>query len=113
MIITRPGEALTRYTVAIGQMLQSALLIHILGGRIESHFHIFVSLAFLSLYRDWKVLIPATLFIAGDHFVRGIYFPQSVYGAGSASVWRTVEHLGWVIFEDVVLVTACIRSERE
>src|SRR6185503_2395961 len=27
--------------------------------------------------------------------------------------WRTVEHAGWVIFEDVVLVWACFVSRRE
>jgi len=40
--------------------LTSALLIHLSGGRIETHFHIFGSLAFLSFYRDWRVLITAT-----------------------------------------------------
>ena len=113
MVLRHPGETLTRHMVAVGQMIQSALLIDLLGGRIETHFHVFVSLAFLSLYRDWKVLIPATLVVAGDHLLRGIYFPQSVYGVASASIWRTFEHAGWVIFEDIVLVTACIRSERE
>src|SRR5439155_25966755 len=37
----RPGAALTRHTIAVSQMLSSALLIHISGGRIETHFHVF------------------------------------------------------------------------
>ena len=32
----------------------SALLIHLSGGRIETHFHIFGSLAFLAFYRDCR-----------------------------------------------------------
>ena len=40
-------------------MLTSALLIHLTGGRIETHFHVFGSLAFLAFYRDWRVLVPA------------------------------------------------------
>jgi len=35
----------------------SALLIHLSGGRIETHFHVFGSLAFLAFYLDWPVLI--------------------------------------------------------
>src|ERR1700722_3820100 len=51
----RPGEAKTRHIMAIGQMLVSALLIHFTGGRIETHFHVFGSLALLALYRDARV----------------------------------------------------------
>ena len=42
-------------------MLMGALLIHLTVGRIETHFHVFVSLAILAFYRDWRVLIPATI----------------------------------------------------
>src|SRR5581483_10465979 len=41
-----PGRASTRHVIAAGQMLVSALLIHLSGGRIETHFHVFGSLAF-------------------------------------------------------------------
>ncbi len=34
----------TRYSIAVCQMLWSALLIHITSGRIETHFHVFGSL---------------------------------------------------------------------
>ena len=37
----RPGRASTRHLIAVGQMLTSALLIHLTGGRIETHFHVF------------------------------------------------------------------------
>ncbi len=113
LAITRPGRPMTRYTIAIGQMLTSALLIHLTGGRIETHFHIFGSLAFLAFYRDWRVLIPATLVVAGDHLIRGIFWPESVYGVSAASYWRFLEHAGWVVFEDIVLVFSCLRGTRE
>jgi len=113
LALTQTGKAFTRHVVAVGQMLMSALLIHLTGGRIETHFHVFGSLAFLSFYRDWKVLIPATLVVALDHFIRGVYWPQSVFGVLTASPWRWVEHAGWVIFEDIFLVMASLRSVRE
>ena len=98
-----PGHAVTRHVIAGSEMLASALLIHLSGGRIETHFHIFGSLAFLAFYRDWRVLGTATLVTAADHLLRGIYYPQSIFGSASVGYLRWVEHTGWVLFEDVFL----------
>jgi two-component system sensor histidine kinase/response regulator len=106
----RPGRPSTRYVIAVAQMLMGALLIHLTGGRIETHFHVFGSLAFLAFYRDWRVLIPATVVVALDHLLRGIFWPQSVYGVFIASQWRWLEHAAWVLFEDVFLIMACHRG---
>ena len=111
--LLRPGVPSTRYIIAIAQMLMGALLIHLTGGRIETHFHVFGSLAFLAFYRDWRVLIPATIVVALDHMLRGIFWPQSVYGVLVASQWRWLEHAAWVLFEDVFLFVACRRSIAE
>ncbi len=113
LALTRPGDAFTRHVVAVGQMLMSGLLIQISGGRLETHFHIFGSLAFLAFYRDWKIFIPATVVVALDHFARGIFWPLSVYGVPIASQWRSLEHAGWVLFTDVFLVDSCRSSVRE
>jgi len=113
LTLTRPTAESTRYAVAIAQMLWSALLIHLSGGRIETHFHIFASLAFLAFYRDWRILIPATLVIAGDHLLRGLWWPESVYGVANGEWWRFLEHAFWVVCEDVVLVLACLQGVRE
>ena len=111
--ITMPGRLLTRYTLAVAQMLTSALLIHLTGGRIETHFHVFGSLAFLALYRDWRVLVSAAGVIIADHVFRSVFWPQSVFGVVDVSVWRSLEHSGWVLFEAVVLAGACRRSRQE
>ena len=39
-----------------------------------------------------------------DHLLRGIFWPQSVYGVLAAPVWRSLEHAGWVIFEVSFLI---------
>lgn len=106
MAMVCPGKILTRHVIAMGQMLTSALLIHLTGGRIETHFHVFGSLAFLAFYRDWKVLLTATVVVALDHFLRGVFWPQSVFGVLAASHWRWLEHAAWVLFEDVFLFLA-------
>ena len=108
-----PGSVATRNVIAVAQMLMSALLIALTGGRIETHFHVFGSLVVLSFYRDWRVLVPATVVVGLDHFLRGVYLPYSVYGVLSASPWRSLEHAGWVVFENVFLVISCFRSIRE
>ncbi|MFA9477571.1 putative bifunctional diguanylate cyclase/phosphodiesterase [Phycisphaerales bacterium AB-hyl4] len=113
LIIFRRGEPVTRYTIAIAQMLYSALLIHLMGGRIETHFHVFGSLAFLAFYRDWRVLVPATIVVSFEHLVRGIYWPESVFGVLSSTPWRALEHAMWVIFIDFFLVISCIQGDRE
>ncbi|HUS11555.1 MAG TPA: hypothetical protein VMZ30_13900, partial [Pyrinomonadaceae bacterium] len=113
LALARPGRTSTRFIIAIAQMLMSGLLIHLAGGRIETHFHVFGSLAFLSFYRDWRVLVPATLVVAADHFLRGIFWPQSVFGVLAVSQWRWLEHAGWVLFEDTFLYIAIKRSVRE
>ncbi|BBM82388.1 hybrid sensor histidine kinase/response regulator [Candidatus Uabimicrobium amorphum] len=107
------GKAITRHIIGISQVLISALIIHLTGGRIESHFHVFGSLAFLAFYRDWKVLVSASAVVALDHFIRGVYFPQSVFGIITASNWRWVEHTAWVVFEDIFLIYSCVRSCKE
>jgi hypothetical protein len=109
----KPGSTITRHVIAASQMLSSALLIHLTGGRIETHFHVFGSLAFLAFYLDWKVIITATVVIASDHFARGIFWPESVYGVANPEWWRFLEHAGWVAFEDIFLIWGCIFGSRE
>lgn len=113
MVTRHPGTTGSMHAVGISQMLWSALLIHIMGGRIETHFHVFGSLAFLAFYRDWKVLISASAVIAADHFLRGVFWPQSVFGVLAPGNWRWLEHAGWVVFEDIVLIMACRKNSGE
>ncbi|HEX8077684.1 MAG TPA: PAS domain S-box protein, partial [Chthoniobacterales bacterium] len=113
MTRTWPGALMTRHVIAVAQMLMSALLIAVTGGRIETHFHVFGSLVILSFYRDWRVLVPATVVVALDHFLRGLFLPYTVYGVLTSSPWRSMEHAGWVVFENVFLVISCLRSIRE
>ena len=107
LAILKPGHVLTRYVIAVSQMLSGALLIHLTGGRIETHFHVFGSLAFLAFYRDWRLLLTASAVVVVDHVARGIFWPQSIFGTLFVENWRWLEHAGWVVFEDVFLIWAC------
>jgi PAS domain S-box-containing protein len=105
--LRRAGNPGTRQAIGIAQMLMSALLIHLTGGRIETHFHVFGSLAFLAFYRDVRVLVVATVVVYIDHLLRGIFWPESVYGVlvatASGALLRALEHAFWVLFELVFL----------
>jgi hypothetical protein len=109
----RPGWVVTRHVVAAAQVLWSALFIHLTGGRIETHFHVFVSLGILAFYRDWRVLVTATVFVAADHGLRGLVWPESVYGIANPEWWRLLEHVFWVAFSVATLSMSCLRALRE
>lgn len=115
LAVRMPGRQLTRHVVAVAQMCMGALLIHLTGGRIETHFHVFGSLAFLAFYLDEKVLITATVVVVLDHSIRGFVWPQSVYGTIADSQLRFLEHAAWVVFEIaglLITVRAAIADKR-
>ena len=113
LAIRFPGHVVTRNVICVAQILFSGLLIHVTGGRIETHFHVFGSLAFISIYRDWRVLVPATIITSIDHIARGYFWPESIYGVGVVQPWLWFEHAGWVIFEDIFLIISCHYSVKE
>jgi hypothetical protein len=86
---------------------------HSLDGRPGGDSLSYLWLAGLATYRDWRVFIPATLVVAADHLFRGIYWPQSVFGVLTANYSRWIEHAGWVVFENIILVRLCLQSVQE
>ncbi|MBV8901632.1 MAG: hypothetical protein JOY92_16150 [Verrucomicrobia bacterium] len=115
MVLIRffPGSWFTRHVVAMAQMLFGALLIQATGGRIETHFHVFGSLAFLAFYRDPWVLITATLTVGLDHGLRSMFWPESVFGVATGSFYRVLEHVCWVLFENIFLFWSIALSRGE
>ena len=72
---TAPEASITKHVSAIAVMIFAALHIHQTNGMIEVHFEIFILLAFLIAFRDWRVFISATLVVAVHHL--SFYFMQS------------------------------------
>jgi len=105
------GTALSRHFFSFIVMSFSSLLIFVQLGRIEMHFHVFVTLGFLLIYKDWKVFVTATLAIALQHGVFNIlqdnnvnFFgvPLKVFSYGHG--WDIVLlHAIFVIFETATL----------
>jgi PAS domain S-box-containing protein len=90
----------------------SVILISVQYGRIEMHFHVFASLPFLILYRDWRIIPPAALLIAVHHAafnycqsnnIEFLGFPLIAFNYGSG--WDIVIlHAIFVVFESSVLI---------
>ena len=112
----RPGEAVTRFAVAIGFMTFSALFIHQSHGVIELHFHIFASLAFLLAYRDWRVPVAAGGYIAvhhiAFHLLQHAGAPVWVMNHHGGFVWVLV-HAAFVIFEVAILIFLALQMAAE
>ncbi len=109
----RPGALSTRLVISASQALFCGLLVHLAGGRVETHFYFFCSLILLAAYRDWRVLVPFTIVVALDHFVRGVWWPQSAFGIATASPYRWLEHAFWLVVADVFLLISIRMSVSE
>ena len=116
LALTQPGTVLTRHLMAIAQMLYGGLLIHLTGGRIETHFHVFGSLAFLTFCHVTSrgLVIWVRIIVAADHLVGGVFVAcvnlwlRRIPGR----IWQsTVGTVGiGFIFEDFFLVPSCIKK---
>jgi PAS domain S-box-containing protein len=115
--LARPGRPVTRHVIAAGQMLTRPLLAHLAGGQadaqFEAYFLLFGSLAFLAFYRDWRVLLTASAVAVGENLIRGLLWPEAVYGTAAGAGWRWAGHAGWVAFVAAFLVYGTLQSARE
>lgn len=108
-----PGQKITRFVVAVAQMCFSILLIFLTGGRTETHFHIFISLAALAFYKDISTLWVASVVIIMDRLVRGLLLPLSIYGQNLKMEWWWLELAGWVVIEVLILILGIHRIREE
>ncbi|WP_241758961.1 sensor histidine kinase [Pyxidicoccus parkwayensis] len=109
----RPGSVLSRQGMAVAQMLWSALLIHLTGGRLDTHFHVFASLALLAFYRDAWVLLSASVTTLLDPVARSFGWPPPVHGAMDPEWWRVLEQAVWLLVMNAVFLAACHLFQRE
>ena len=106
------GQSISRIMIAILIMGFPIIMIQQHLGRIEMHFHIFVVLAFMSLYKDILPIIAATLTIAVHHLIF-TYLQLSDASIGATKVivfnyacgWDIAFlHASFVIIEAAVLI---------
>ncbi|WP_292438912.1 methyl-accepting chemotaxis protein [Methylophaga sp.] len=118
---TMPGTLLSRSVMTVSLMLMSMILIMQQFGRLEMHFHIFVALAFVIIWRDYRMVLLAASLIAAHH---AIAVPLQTGGAqlgnmpfmvyGQSCNWETFFiHAAFVIIEAGVLMYFCLRMYRQ
>jgi methyl-accepting chemotaxis protein len=67
VVLAAPGTLMSRLVLACMTMAMVALHIQLSHGMIEFHFGVFVTLALLLVYRDWRPIVAAALTIAVHH----------------------------------------------
>ena len=112
-----PYSALSRHAMAIGVQLLTALHIHQSFGLIEVHFEIFVLLAFLSYFRDWKVIATGTAGVAVHHisffFLQAGGAPLFIFEEGHISFSILLMHAAFALAEGGVLMYMAKQSHQE
>ncbi len=106
-ICPRLAPRLRAALATIGLILASALVVHISGGFIESHFHFFVMMAVIVLYQDWLPFLLALISVVLDHGVIGMLAPTMVYNHPAALhhpwTWALI-HGGFILAESAALL---------
>ena len=73
------GTPLMRYSIAISLMLFSSIFIQQYLGRIEMHFHVFLAMALLTIYKDIYPIIIATATTAIHHALFNYFQLNDIY----------------------------------
>jgi ABC-type phosphate transport system auxiliary subunit len=94
------GSKLSALAVGVGGQLLSAGLIHLGGGMIEMHFHVFVVLPLLAVFGLMPVVIAGAATIAVHHVAFFLFLPGSLFNY-EASFWTVVLHALFVVIATV------------
>ena len=115
--IQNPYSAISRHAMAIGAQLLTALHIHQSFGLIEIHFEIFVLLAFLSYFRDWKVVATGTAVVAVHHIsfflLQAGGAPLFIFEEGHVTFPILLMHAVFALSEGGVLMYMAKQSHQE
>jgi diguanylate cyclase (GGDEF)-like protein len=71
---------------AVSIMLTSAVVVHLMNGSIEAHFHFFAMIPVVALYEDWVPFGLAVGVVLLHHGVMGTLEPGAVYN--HAAAWQ-------------------------
>ncbi len=116
-----PGSLLSRSMLTVGLMMMSMILIMQQLGRLEMHFHIFAAMAFIIIWRDFRMIMLAAGVIAIHHAlavplqlssIQLGNIPFMVYAQNCN--WETFFiHAAFVVIEASVLMYFCHRMHRQ
>lgn len=110
-----PGKLVTRLCLAAIGMLMVGLLIQLGRGLTEMHFSVFVFLAFLLVYRDWRPIVAAAATIAVHHLLTNQLqtWGWPVYCLTTPSLPLVLLHAAFVIVQTTVEVIMAVRLRKD
>jgi methyl-accepting chemotaxis protein len=115
LCVVAPGKFGPRVAVAVALMLFCALNIYQTHGMTELHFGIFVLLAFLVCYQDWRIIVAAAATAAVHHltfnFLQEWGYPTFCFTHPGLGI--VLIHAAYVVVEAGVLSYLAIRLQRE
>ena len=94
------GSVITLNLIGFSMMCFSGIMIHLGKGMIEMHFHVFASLAILSVMGSMTAIVTAVLTIAIHHLGFWYLLPTSVFNY-QASLGIVLLHAAYVIAEAI------------
>lgn len=106
----RLSRRLRALSASLGLLTGSALLVHLLDGASEAHFHYFVTVAVIALYQDWAVYALAIGFVLLQHGVMAVRPDNAETAALGPWGWAAV-HAAAVLAQSAVLVLFWRASE--
>ena len=112
------GSLGSRLVLAFCQVALVALHIQLAHGELDYHFGVFVTLALLLVYLDWRPIV----FAAGLFAVHHVLFDRlqaagfNFYCLSEPDFWRVMLHAAYVVIQtglEVVLAVSLARTARE
>ena len=114
LIQTKPLHYLTRHSVAIAIQILTALHIQQTQGLVEMHFEIFCVLAFLTTYKDWRVIVTSVVVVAIHHvlffLLQANGYPIYIFQENYVLVYILLIHAFFAIAEGGVLMYISLKA---
>ncbi|RBY86790.1 bifunctional diguanylate cyclase/phosphodiesterase [Blastococcus sp. TF02A-26] len=110
------GRTLRAGAATLSLLAASVLLVYLMDGQTEAHFHFFVVIGLVSLYQHWVPFGVALLVVVLHHGVLGTLLPHSVFGHSAAHqdpwTWAGI-HAAFVLAASLTHLAAWRLNEQQ
>ncbi|MGY1740168.1 MULTISPECIES: putative bifunctional diguanylate cyclase/phosphodiesterase [unclassified Blastococcus] len=110
------GRTVRAAAATLSLLAASVLLVYLMNGQTEAHFHFFVVIGLVSLYQSWVPFGIALLVVTAHHGVLGTLLPHSVFGHADAHAhpwtWAGI-HAGFVLAASLAHLAAWRLNEQQ
>ena len=115
-VLPAAGRGLRSAAATASLLAASVVLVYLMDGLTEAHFHFFVMVGLAALYQNWVPFGMALAVVLAHHGVVGTLFPHSVFGHanGQHSPWAwTLVHGAFVLAASLAHLAAWRLNEQQ